>query len=74
MTTPTPPGWKAKIAGHHWLDKRDSDGHSFGLVVLQWNPVAKKWSHSGDCGTGIYIETRYWQYVSECPMPEEQAP
>lgn len=68
---PIPPN--TKTAEHHWLEVFDSDGHSFGLVVLQWNPGAKRWSHSGDIGTGIYVNTYGWKYIAKCPMPEESA-
>lgn len=68
---PIPPGWKAKTAGHHWLEKFDCDGHSGGLIVLQWNPVARRWSISGNVGAGNYVETKNWKYVAYCPMPGE---
>jgi hypothetical protein len=64
---PLPPN--AKAAEHHWLEVLDIDGHSFGLVVAQWNPGAKRWSHSGMVGSGLYLETQYWRYVAPCPMP-----
>jgi hypothetical protein len=67
---PKPPGHHAKLGGHHWLEVFDTDGHSFGLVVLQWNPGAQRWSHSGNVGTGMYLDTRSWKYVADCPMPE----
>ena len=67
-----PPNYHIKLAGHHWLEKIDMDGHSFGLIVLQWNPGAQKWSHSGNVGTGAYVEVPdSWKYIAECPMPEE---
>lgn len=59
-----------RLAGHHWLDCYDIDGHFHQRVVLQWNPSAKRWSHSGDVGTGIYVNTQYWRYVAPCPIPE----
>lgn len=65
-----PPSYHAKLAGHHWLEIRDIDGHSFGIVVLQWNPGAQAWSHSGCVGTGFYVDTQYFVYVKECPIPE----
>lgn len=67
---PVPPIWHAKTADHHWLEIVDSDGHSTGLVVLQWNPQAKKWSHSGNVGTGIYVDCCGWRYHSICPIPQ----
>lgn len=66
---PQPPGYKVRMADHHWLEKIDSDGHRLGLVVLQWNPSAKRWSHSGYAGAGVYVDTRDWAYVAECPLP-----
>lgn len=66
-TIPVPPNPKA--ADHHWLEKLDYDGHSFGLIVLQWNPIAQKWSHSGDVATGLYVNTEGWRYDSPCPLP-----
>lgn len=70
LNEPVPPGYEIRAAGHHWLDHYDSDGHYFGRVVLQWNPAAKKWSHSGNVGTGMYVITSNWKYVAPCPIPE----
>lgn len=67
---PKPPGREMLIAGHHWLDEYDMDGHFFGRIVLQWNPGAKRWSHSGMVATGSYVDTTYWRYVAPCPIPE----
>ena len=69
--SPQPLGHHVRLAGHHWLERLDIDGHSFGLVCLQWNPCAKKWSHSGNVGTNLYVETQGWRYVERCPMPDE---
>jgi len=66
---PSPPTYQVKMAGHHWLEHMDMDGHSFGVVVLQWNPGAKRWSHSGNVGTGIYVDTHHWRYVGPCSIP-----
>lgn len=66
---PVPPNLKS--GDHHWLEKYDSDGHSGGLVVLQWNPGAKLWSHSGNMGTGIYVDVQGWKYITLCPLPVE---
>ena len=66
---PVPPNEYLKRSEHHWLEKLDTDGHSFGLYVAQWNPGARRWSHSGAYGTGIYLNTECWQYVAHCPMP-----
>lgn len=68
--SPIPPKRYLKTAEHHWLEVKDSDGHSFGLVVVQWNPGAQKWSHSGYVGANMYLETANWVYHSYCPMPE----
>lgn len=65
---PVPP--QPKDAGHHWLEDFDCDGHSFGMVVAQWNPGARRWSHSGNVATGMYLDTRHWKYVAPCPMPD----
>lgn len=62
-----------KQAEHCWLEVKDSDGHSFGPVVAQWNPKAQKWSHSGDVGTGRYLNTEFWEYIAPCPFPKEWA-
>ena len=67
---PKPPVGHDRLAGHHWLDVYDGDGHYFGTRVLQWNPGAKKWSHSGEVATGLYVETTYWVYNQPCPMPD----
>lgn len=67
---PLPPGHHQRLAEHHWLDAFDIDGHFKGTVVLQFNPAVKRWSHSGDVGTGIYVNTKYWKYRCPCPMPD----
>ena len=69
---PEPPLNSIRRAGHHWLDVRDYDGHSFGLIALQWNPSAKRWSRSGEVATGRYVSTEGYVYVAECPLPELQ--
>lgn len=68
LPEPKPP--HPKSADHHWLQIRDFDGHDMGTVVLQWNPCAQRWSHSGDVGTGYYINTNGWVYIAPCPMPQ----
>jgi hypothetical protein len=72
MTYPTPPTFQIKQAEHHWLDIFDSDGHYFGRVILQWAPSAKKWCHSGNVGTDIYLENvdENWKYVCKQEMPK----
>lgn len=67
---PVPPN--PKQAAHHWLEQRDCDGHAYGLVVLQWNPVAALWIHSGLIGSGTYVDTKHWLYVAPCPLPTER--
>lgn len=66
---PIPPKWHARTAEHHWLLNTDMDGHTFGLVVLQWCPSARRWTHSGNVGTGMYVPTKYWVYKGLCPIP-----
>lgn len=70
LNEPVPPGYEIRAGGHHWLDRYDSDGHYFGRVVLQWNPGAKKWSHSGNVGSNMFVNTSNWKYVAPCPIPE----
>ncbi len=69
---PTPPQEFLKRSEHHWLEVLDTDGHSFGLHVVQWNPGARRWSHSGAYGTGLYLDTRCWRYIAHCPTPKEE--
>lgn len=66
---PVPPGYHKKFTGHHWLEKFDFDGRLVDTIVLQWNPVAGRWSHSGNVATGAYIDTRGWKYLAVCPQP-----
>lgn len=66
---PTPPGVHVAEAGHHWLEELDYDGHFHGLVVLQWQPNAKKWCHSGNAATGLNVDTSGWRYLAPCPTP-----
>lgn len=67
---PQPKPQHLNYAGHHWLRELSYDGHHMQTVVLQWQPNAKKWCHSGDVATGRDIDTRGWEYVAPCPMPE----
>lgn len=68
---PQPVGFRARLAGHHWVQEIDFDGHVGGTIVLQWNPSVKRWSHSGNVGTGGYVEIPGWKYIGICPMPGE---
>lgn len=67
---PIPPKGQ-KLGGHHWLQEVDFDGRVMDTVVLQWNPGAQRWSHSGHVGTGVYVDTKGWKYLAPCPMPGE---
>lgn len=67
---PVPPVKYARGADHHWIQKIDYDGHVGDTVCLQWNPGAKRWSHSGYVGSGIYVEAKGWKYVAHCPIPD----
>jgi len=69
-TEPIPPMTYLKRADHHWLEKIDYDGSPCGLIVLQWNPIARRWSHSDHVGTGLYVNTVGWKYIAHCPLPE----
>ena len=69
---PIPTGWRSKTASHYWVEKFDCDGHSGGLMVLQWNPTAKRWSISGNVGTGNYVDTKGWKIIQYCPLPGEK--
>lgn len=72
MSEVVPPNNELKLANHHWLEVWDSDGHFFEFVVLQWNPVAKRWSHSGNVATGLYVNTEGWRYSCKCPLPSDE--
>lgn len=67
-----PPGNSQRLMGLHWLEVRDYDGHSFGLIALQWNPGSQTWTHSQghDTHGGKAIDTTYYKYVAPIPMPE----
>lgn len=67
---PQPPANGMKMAGHHWIQLRDYEGRQTDLVVLQWCPGAKRWSHSGNVGTDMYVNTKGATYFCSCPMPE----
>ena len=69
--TPTPKGHHIQYAGHHWLLEKSYDGHCMQTVVLQWQPNAKEWCHSGDVATGRNVDTTGWEYLCPCPMPEK---
>ena len=66
---PAPPGNHIAEAGHHWLMERTYDGHMAGLVVMQWQPHAKKWCHSGDVATGRNVDTSGWAYLEPVANP-----
>jgi hypothetical protein len=68
---PRPDGRLAREAGHHWLEVRDYDGHSFGPIVLQWNPGAERWTYSGEAGSTRYVEADRYRYIAPCPLPAE---
>lgn len=67
---PVPPKGQ-KLGGHHWLQEVDFDGRVMDTVVLQWSPGVQRWSHSGNVGTGMYVDTKGWKYLAPCPMPGE---
>ena len=71
---PVPPGHHARLGGHHWLMHVDFDGRDHEMVVLQWNPGAKRWSNSGEVGSGYYVDTKGWRYIQPCIMPGESVP
>lgn len=70
LLEPKPPKQFLKQGEHHWLNHIDFDGRVHETIVLQWNPVAQRWSHSGHVGTGTYVDTNGWEYVAHCPMPK----
>jgi hypothetical protein len=71
LKMPTPPLFESKQANHYWLDIFDCDGHYFGRVILQWAPGAKKWCHSGNLGTDIYVPvSEHWKLVCKQEMPD----
>lgn len=67
---PVPPNKFLKRSDHHWLEVLDTDGHSFGLQVAQWNPGARRWTRSGEYGTDMFLSTEGWKYVAYCPTPD----
>lgn len=69
LIEPKPPGHHSRLGGHHWVQEVDFDGREQDIVVLQWNPSAQRWSHSGNCGTGAYVNIKGWKYLRPCPMP-----
>lgn len=64
-----PPGHHVELAGHHWLLVRDSDGHVFGYISLQWQPGARRWCHSHQYATGRNYDVEGYEYVAPCPIP-----
>jgi hypothetical protein len=66
---PAPPGAHITEAGHHWLEEIDFDGRSMGVRVLQWQPHAKRWCHSGDVAAGLNLDIRGWRYLEPCRQP-----
>jgi len=66
---PQPPGHHVILGGHHWLEMRTSEGEIPELIVLQWNPGVRRWSHSGNIATGGYVNAFGWKYVAVCPLP-----
>lgn len=70
--SPEPPLGLLKFAGHHWLEDVDTDGHSFGRIVLFWEPSAKRWCHSGLHGTGTYYNAAGFHYIGPVQEPSSQ--
>ena len=67
---PQPPAKHIRHAGHHWLQQRAVDGNTFEEVVLQWNPIQRRWFVSGCIGAAVKpVNTTYWKYVAPCPLP-----
>lgn len=66
--------WQSKLGGHHWLIEYDYDGRAKDTVVLQWAPGAQRWCHSGNLGTGQYVDTQGWKYLCPCKMPPIETP
>lgn len=66
---PLPPAKHIRHAGHHWLEVLDYDGHSFGMIVLQWSPVAQIWTRSNEIATGWEYNASGYRYVAEAPLP-----
>lgn len=67
-----PPKIYQKHMGHHWLEILDYDGHSFGLIVLMWNPGSQRWTHSDahdTVGAGKGIDTLGYRWVSHIDPP-----
>lgn len=68
---PQPPNNEIRQSNHYWLDHYDCDGHYFERIILQWAPSAKRWCHSGNVGTGMYVPiTEYWKIVCKQDIPE----
>lgn len=68
---PVPPKQMIRDAGHHWLRELSYDGNPLQTVCMQWQPNAQKWCRSGDIATGRDVDTRGWQYIAPCPMPND---
>lgn len=66
-----PPTRHDQLAGHHWLRVKDSDGHFFGFICLQWQPRARQWCHSFMYATGRNYDVSYYEYWGPCPMPAD---
>jgi hypothetical protein len=71
-----PPPQFMKMAENHWIAKREgqySGSNSIiEIFVLQWNPGAQRWSHSGLVGTGMYVMLYdNFEWYAYCPLPED---
>lgn len=64
---PLPSVLDQRFAGHHWLRELSYDGHHMQTVVLQWQPNARKWCHSGDVATGR--DNRHTWVDVHCTLP-----
>ena len=64
-----PPQHHIQYAGHHWLQRFDFDGHPGGHVVLQWQPISRRWCLPNDYARGNDFDVEHYRYVAPCPMP-----
>ncbi len=71
-TEPKPPINLSRDTGHHWLQIVDFDNRAGEYVVMQWQPNAQKWCHSGYCASGRNVDTTGWLYVCQVKHPLER--
>ncbi len=72
IAKPVPPPKHIRHAGTHWLERSDTDGHTQGLEVFQWQPVVQRWCRPNQYAT-LHgdVELNNYVYIGPVSLPLE---